>query len=323
MTSDQFEFRLRFVLGSGYRINAGTSEVVLAELPTGAKITLRAGSADQAISDTATLILIGRPFESEVGARETGLRARTALMLWAAENLIGIDFGDDLTHTSIGDTFKQDVEQRFGVSIRPEVHGIDVFPVEPPSVVFSIRADGHVLKRFDQFQQEFAERLVSGSISDKQQVAFDLFLGSFFDSQPESRVVSLISAIEALLRRDLRPATSQALLDRFVDAVRNEPTLPAADVQGLVGGIEDLRRQSIGASGRQLVGSLLGEREFGGMGAAKFFRQCYSLRSEIVHQGHPSDQSLDLEGVESDLRRMVSAIKMADTIRARRRSDQR
>jgi hypothetical protein len=75
-----------------------------------------------------------------------------------------------------------------------------------------------------------------------------------------------------------------ALVDGFIAAVRDNP-LPNSEQASLEGALRWLRQESIRSAGRRLATEYLGDRTYDGRAAAKFFADCYDLRSELVHGG--------------------------------------
>lgn len=89
-----YNFRLRFNFSEAYRIGSDLDQLELLVLPHGEKITLRSGANETPIKDHARVAIIGGPYNSEHLARTAAEKSKLALLYWAVEKRLGIDFGD-------------------------------------------------------------------------------------------------------------------------------------------------------------------------------------------------------------------------------------
>ena len=81
--------------------------------------------------------------------------------------------------------------------------------------------------------------------------------------------------------------------------------------QSIRSALEWLKSDSISHSGRVLCERLLGEREYQAMREARFFTYCYGIRSDIVHNGTPSDFSIDLLDLANSSQLFVGDLLLA------------
>src|SRR5271157_2955816 len=148
------------------------------------------------------------------------------------------------------------------------------------------------------------------ALTEKQVVAAELYCSSFFDVSFRSRLITLMSAVEALLDC---PERSSAVLDvvDLLDKTVKEANIDEATKAAMRGSLQWLRQDSIGQTGKILSTRLLAGREYLGKTAPKFFRYCYDLRSQIVHNGQPSDPTVDLLGIANTFQAFVADLLLA------------
>jgi hypothetical protein len=95
-----------------------------------------------------------RGFASEDEARDFGRKLRAALELSAAAARVGVDTGRDLATSAPGRTVRDEVLQRTGSDVRPNIHGLDVFPNDPNTRIFTMSATGTVRARPEPLAQD-------------------------------------------------------------------------------------------------------------------------------------------------------------------------
>ena len=133
---------------------------------------------------------------------------------------------------------------------------------------------------------ETFERLASSGVqlTDRARMSIDLFNASFFEPASDTRFLTLVMAVEALLEPSLRSREAVALVDSFIAATRTSG-LPEAEQTSLRGTLKWLRQESIRSAARGLATRFLGNKLYDGRPAPKFFLDCYDLRSDLVHRG--------------------------------------
>jgi len=99
---------------------------------------------------------------------------------------------------------------------------------------------------------------------------------SRFERSPQARFLVLITAVEILANEQPRIQREVEFVDR---CLRNLETQGLGGAQSLQGGLERLRKESIGAACRRLIRCSLGDE------AARRFSRLYGARSRFVHMG--------------------------------------
>jgi hypothetical protein len=118
----------------------------------------------------------------------------------------------------------------------------------------------------------------------------------------DSRLLTLVSAVEALVERGLLDADERAVVDQLVAAI-GASDLSAGARDSLSARVSDLGNESIARAGRRLV-SRLNPEQYGGLRPERFFTQCYELRSRLTHGSTPPPLD-DIGNAAAELERMV------------------
>ena len=84
------------------------------------------------LQDTQDYVLIAGGFQGEAEARTFGARIRHALLSASASARIGVDIGEDKPTSATAAHVKAHVLQQAGVALLDDVHGLMVYPEDPP-----------------------------------------------------------------------------------------------------------------------------------------------------------------------------------------------
>jgi hypothetical protein len=281
----EYGFRLRFELNPTTRINSEAEELEVLRLPSGERFRLRTGASGSPIKDHPRAALLGAPYRSSEEAKRAAENAKTALLYWAVEQRLGIDFGDDRPKGIATEAGLAILRQQFGVPFRNDVHGIDVYEKVPGLRFVTVDVTPTVGKNPSGLLETFGHELrLRRQLTDKQILASEIYSVSFFDTSPRSRFITLVTAIEALLEPAARESAVQELIQKMV-ASTQESTIDRQTKTAIIGSLQWLKAQSIGQAGRTLAAKLLPEKTYDGRMSSAFFRHCYDIRSQLVHSG--------------------------------------
>lgn len=298
----QFEFRLRFHLLPDDRLDSAEPSL---SLPVGENhLRLTAWRKDTLIQDNPRLVLIGGPYDSPENAVADALRTRRAVLLWALQRRLAIDLGESKRRGGLTPAGESWLEQQFGAPVRQQVHGIDVYQQQDGQLFVDISVSPG-LKIDPQGASESIARWYNEdrNLSGKQELAAELYCSAHFDAPLRSRFLTLMTALEALLDHQPRSQEVIALVESLEQSVMGA-TLDKHAKQSILSSLEWLHQESIGQAGRRTATDLLPTGKYGGMSSSKYFRECYELRSTIVHSGRvPKD--VDLLDVTNELHRFV------------------
>jgi len=296
-----FDFRLRFNLPESYRIDSDSEELELLVTPLGQRICLKTGATGTPIKEHARAVVRGGPFESEEDARRAAEQSKRALLFWAIEQRVGIDFGDGKQRSIATNEGLRMLEEEHGVPFRNDVHGIDVFETLEKLRFVHVSATAKVgkspLNVVSAFTREYS---INRTATDKQVLACEIYASSFFDISQRSRFITLVTAVEALLEPAKRPDSVQALVEELTAKALQAP-IDKAIKASIEGSLQWLRYESIGQAGRALAQALLPGKTYCGKSASAFFSSCYDLRSKIVHRG--------TAGKDTDIWQLASAME--------------
>jgi len=291
-----YDFRLRLNFPEAYRINSEAVEIELLVLPHGERIRMRSGARETPIKDRAQVAVLGGPFPSKDQAIAAAEKSKRALLCWAIEQRVGIDFGDGKQrsfYTKEGlDWLRK--QHGHGGPVRPDIHGIDVYEHVENLMFVSMQAEGQVGKNPPKLINTFKrEYLHTRHLTEKQMLASEIYASSFFDVSPRSRFITLVTAVEALLERPKRTQLVQELVKDFRDKTRLS-NIDKETKKSIVGSLGDLQLESITQAGCNLACDLIPNELFDGQSSADFFARCYNLRSQILHRGKIKDESVDM-----------------------------
>lgn len=124
------------------------------------------------------------------------------------------------------------------------------------------------------------------------------------------RFITLVMAIEALLRPIDREKQIQKYVARLIDFTANSD-LPASEKESFIGSLKWLNQESIGKTGRRLATKLLGGEKYADRPPPAFFTKCYTFRSQLVHNGTLSDGKTHLDSWVGEFERFVADLLKA------------
>jgi len=306
-----YDFRLQFDFAKGYRIDSDADRIELLKFPSGERITLDSYHIGTPIKGHSRAAISGGQFASKEAARTAAERSKLALLYWAINQRVGMDFGGRKQRSMATKVYLAILEKQHGHPFRNEIHGIDVYQHEEGLGLVSVTGDvvaGKSAPRLiDTFQREyFCER----QLTRKQALAAEIYASSFFDVFPRTRFITLVTAVEALLKRPKRPDAVGQLVKEFKERAQllnvDGPTRKSA-----IGSLEDLRLESITHTACALASRLIPNELFDGQPSADFFARCYKLRSQILHSGTVKDNSVDMLHLANTMESFVARLLLA------------
>jgi hypothetical protein len=307
-----YDFSLRFNFPEAYRINSDVEEIELLALPLGERSRMRSGAIRTPIRDRAQVAVLGGPFTSEGEARDAAEKSKRALLYWAIEQRVGIDFGGGKQRSGVTKAGLASLQKQLGRPVRKDVHGIDVYAHVERLVFVGGHAEGqvgkHPPKLINIFQREY---LHTRRLTEKQILASEIYASSFFDVSPRSRFITLVTAVEALLERPKRPDLVEELVKEFKDKA-HLLNIDKETKESITGSLRELLRESITQAGRKLAGDLIPNKLFIGQSSADFFAHCYGLRSQILHRGKIEDGLVDLLDLANVMEGFVAKLLLGE-----------
>jgi hypothetical protein len=155
-----FEFRLRFNLLEGDRIEDPAEEKVLLEDSDGRRLRLKSGEAGVPIKERSRAALLGGPYATEQEARAAATQAKRAILIWAVSQRAGIDLGDGKLRGGLTAHGREWLSSQVGGRIRNDVHGIDVYTRENSLKFVSLNVKASVGRSSKTFAEIVATEFV-------------------------------------------------------------------------------------------------------------------------------------------------------------------
>jgi hypothetical protein len=306
-----YDFRLRFNFPETCHINSEADKLELLDLPSGEKITLVSGSSGAPISKQSKVAVIGKSFTSKGQAGAAAQKCKRALLYWAIEQRLGVDFGDGKQRSHITDAGFKHFEKQFGRPVRKDIHGVDVYEhvKNLMFIDFNVKAKvgKHPNKLIDTFKREYRNNRL---FTEKQLLASEIYASSFFDVSARSRFITLVTAVEALLEPLKRSDDVGTLVEGFKDKTQ-QSIVDKTTRASLIGSIEWLKYQSIGQAGRELSHRLLPNELFDGQASDDFFSRSYDLRSRLLHDGAIKKEEGDVGKLANAMEAFVHKLLIA------------
>lgn len=309
-----YSFRIRLNRCPTDTIRTDANEILLVADEPARKLRLHNPEVDGTILNSKQLALVGEGYETEDEALAAGRRYQDALAVALARHRVGADFGLRAPKSHFTEAGLAMLQQQLGQPVLNSVHGLMVFLTEPKPR-FSLFS-ANPLRGVNQgmFEQAFAAAVAAAPVlSDRERLAYSLFNASFFRESAESRFLLLMMAIEALLEPAPRSEAEQSHVGMLVQSTK-DASLPADTRNSLVGALQWLFNESISQAGRRLSMSRLGEREYMGKSASKFFSYCYGLRSSLVHGSTPYPSFDEVSTAVGQLELFVSDLLTAPVL---------
>ncbi len=112
-------------------------------------------------------------------------------------------------------------ESNLGHPVRNDLHGIDVYEHRDDLIFVGINAQATIGKSAATFVDQIAATFHDPvTLTEKQVLAAELYCASFFDVSFRSRLITLVTAVEALLEPPPRSENAQALVSAMKAMVR-------------------------------------------------------------------------------------------------------
>jgi len=195
----------------------------------------------------------------------------------------GADFGDrSMSGLKFAAAVQEEVRERTGHPLMADSHNMVTFPTEPAPVFIGFSGRGVVSRPKEPLLAALRAPGARVPMSDRERLAYTLFGTSFFvDESPESRFVLLMMAVETLITQERRSKPVEEHVARLMECTRDS-MLSQGDIDALMGPLGRAKRESITQAGRRLAASLAG-LSYDEKDPVKFFSECYTLRSRLVH----------------------------------------
>lgn len=247
----------------------------------------------------------GEGFVDGESARRAGEKLSHALLFYSARHRAGFDLGLGQSLGSLGPVPREHFLRECNLSIRPGVHGLDIYPMDPPPSWFAGSGRLSVGRPLGKFQERISEELsVVEEPSKKLVLALKLYSAALFQADKEARFFLLIRCVEALAepRKVADEACEQ--IDQWVTELSERGQSSRPELKTLCERVGGLKRESIGQACRRVVKDAGQDVDL--------FKLAYNVRSKLLHEGRPSKPAhLELLQQPSRVDAMVRGVLVA------------
>lgn len=267
--------RLRFRLQKKLTIDANEHRLQVA----GREVVLTPPTPDLKIADSPWLIMNARGFASQEEAQEFARKLKAVLEVSAVAARVGVDTGRDLATSALGPTVRDAILQNTGSDLRPNIHGLDVFPDDPNTRIFTMSVTGTVRARPDPFLTDLDE-LQRTAAAPSQRIADVIQLLNYALMQPEpvAQIVFAVSAVELLGQDETWTTDQKTLLKDLAQAAEQSATGTPDERQEVA---EAIRKSLYRLTLRQGVFRLLDRLDLAHLKTP--WDDLYAERSTLVH----------------------------------------
>jgi hypothetical protein len=267
--------RLRFRLQKKLNIKTNTYRLEVGER----EVTLTPPTPDANISDSEWLIMNARGFTSEHEAHVFGRKLKGALEVSAVAARVGVDAGQDLPTSALGRSVRDAILENTGADVRPNIHGLDIFPDDPNTRILTVSATGTVVASPDHFLGDLDElHRAAGTLSQRVADVILLLNYALMQPQPVAQIVFAVSAVESLGQNEVWTVNQKELLRELAAAAEQSAAAVDAERKEVADAIrKSLHRLSL----RQGVFRLLDRLNLEHLKTA--WDQLYTERSTLVH----------------------------------------
>lgn len=250
-------------------------------------------------------------FSTEQEAWEAGNRCKNALYMLGVKMRRSLELGNNKATSLSNDAHKRTIknayrEQGHEVRCYDYVNGLAVYP-ETPLPVFNAEVYGYGVAEgpprptfSDIFEENYR---LNWSMNERESLACALYGAAQTEVTTRAKFIFLVNVVESLIEGKERDTQTLKHVEHLIE-LTEESALAQSAKSSLLGSLKWLRHESINHMCKELVTRHLGEKEYGGKKAQQFFRDCYSIRSELLHTGKSSKENA-LSTVLNDLNILV------------------
>ena len=287
-------FRIRFRLGDHVKIQSSHLEGTFAEPDSDAQVALHGTDKTKPIEDARVLVLRGTGYPTDATAQEAAARWLCFLQSAFARFGVGADFGDRAPQSAFSQYGLQQLEAQTGQRVLNDVHGTMTFECEPAPLFEDWHLDVMVGRAAESLRRAIDVALSTGhTMTRQQQLAYDLFGGSFFTASADARFVMLMMAVETLIDPQPRSDDVRRHVEGLIQATE-QSGLDSDEIRSMIGSLRWLLRDSISRAGRGLARSLA-DRRYMDQPPERFFSDCYDMRSQLVHGAFPRPSRAEVD----------------------------
>lgn len=281
-----YKFRLRFKLPNSTFINEDTTSTEIKIANCAQRVLLFSRPPSKNFQKASMFDAVCDGFSSKESAVQFGQNIRNTIMICCALLRMGVEIGKHEEILDMSSIKKSKKDQSY---VQPEnLNGLVVYPseakIEHVSMNFSM-SSGPELERFQNlFSKSFD---LCNNLDEKLLLAFELYNSHFFELSIRAKFLQLVSTVECLAKQKRIKDSIIDHLDGLISSSKEKlPEINGIsddEIDSFVQRLHQLKRESISVACRNLIQQYLGNDE------VKFFKECYNIRSKLVHDGTIKD----------------------------------
>jgi len=289
-------FRIKFETPENQSSDIPAGNKIKANLYENLEITLKDISKDGSKAHVYTLT--GGPFESNEKANEIGTKTMKYLLIFFTNIRRGISFGYFEPHSIITEAGKEYFKKMFGIKgeVLPDNFGLTIYENKKDikflssDMKFVVTDSGEnlikAIKNNINLPIEFKKRDL---------LTLEMFTSSFFEKTNSSRFIKLMICIESMLDFEEKDYEITKIINCLIKQV-NELDIEPLKRNSLSSSLGQLKKESITEAGIRFSNENLSGLIYNNMLPGDFFKYCYDLRSDLLHEGNISKEIDDILG---------------------------
>jgi hypothetical protein len=232
-------------------------------------------------------------------ARLAGETFRSWLRFASASAGFGLDCGRDVPLSSLGEGVRRQLQELLAhekVVLVDDVHGLAFYEDIGRPLRFAARATGRVLLPSRPLLDAVVRAGHGPPLNNERLLVCDLVSSVYRETSDDTRLLTLVTAMEVLAGRHERTGGARALVEEFIETAAQSERSATSDEErkefnSLLGSLRrDLRYRSISALVQDWARSVRPDDPE----APKLAKRCYNCRSNLVHAGTANENPAQL-----------------------------
>lgn len=183
-----------------------------------------------------------------------------------------------------------------------KVSKVDVVPTDAIVLNLDFKSATYLASRSIQDFRDELDSIMNSNpkLSSKERLSLELYGNSYYEYSARAQFLTLITAIESLVKRKKLSKSICDVIDRLKQFVKDSDTISDIEKKSISERLsQDLKKQTISEAVEELVKTHLDGKEYGYfpekgiLYPSEFVTSCYKVRSKLVHNGFIDDGFID------------------------------
>ncbi len=289
-----YMFRIKFQTPESESLDIPKGNKIEACLYDELKITLKDVSKEG--NETHVYILTGGPFKSVEEARDIGTKVIKYLFIFFAKIGKGFSLGSFEPHFIITGAGKKYFKKLFGVQgeVLPDNFGLTIYENKQGTKFLSSNMKFVVPVSGENLISEVKNNIkLPIKFNERDLLTLDMFTSSFFEKTNSSRFIKLMICVESMLDFKKKDPEIRKTVDCLIKQM-NESDIEPLKRNSLSSSLGKLKKESITEAGIRFCNENLSNTLYHNMLPGDFFKYCYDLRCNLLHEG---EKSKDIDNI--------------------------